>query len=155
MVFSWSAGDSRGPGIHFYRRRIGDASMELAAAAVVWMGPNYLLAGSRIDDSVPYFVRRPWCFSLEWFQYAAPNQGANARTMGAHDARRTRKGPPTLGTLRPIRAARCQADNVSAARLARAQARIARTEMANGIEIFDPGLSYRFLGRSALHSRLR
>src|SRR5207247_6134715 len=53
-----TTGDHRDGGLHRNWRRTGDASVELAAADVVRMAANYLLAGCRTAGSVPDSVRR-------------------------------------------------------------------------------------------------
>src|SRR5450759_4668071 len=84
-------------------RRIGDAVVELAAAAVVRMAANHLLAGSRTAGSVPDPVWRPGQFWLSRLQFPA----ANGRALGADDARGAREVPPGYAlTLRRLWRAR-------------------------------------------------
>ena len=69
--------------VHLDRRRSGAASVELAAAGVVRMAANHLLAGSRTAGSLPDPVRRLWSWWLPSLQFSA----ANGRALGADDAR--------------------------------------------------------------------
>src|SRR5215472_4837901 len=98
--------------IHLPWRRAREVSLELAPAGVVWMAADYLLAGARTAASLPDSVRRPWRSRLSSFQYALEDATADGRTLGADDARRTRKSQRAVVSLR-IRAARGQADAVS------------------------------------------
>src|SRR5207244_13639910 len=98
-------------GLRRNRRRTGYASGELESADVVRIAANYLLAGCRTAGSVPDSVRRRYWSLLSSLQFSA----ANGRTLATDDARGARQVPPRLPrTLRPIRAAGCQADGVSA-----------------------------------------
>src|SRR5713226_7713939 len=112
MDLDRSAGDSGDPTVYLHRRRNRAAFVELAAAAGLRMAANHLLAGARTAASLPDSVRRPRCSWFSSFPYAFEDAAAHGRTVGTDDARRTRKSPPTLGTLR-IRTARCQPDSVS------------------------------------------
>src|ERR1017187_1740247 len=72
-------------------RRSRAASVELAAADVVRMAANYLLAGCRTAGSLPDSVRRRrlWWSWLSSLQFSA----ANGRPLGADDARGAREVP--------------------------------------------------------------
>src|SRR5580704_17907283 len=84
-------------------RRIGHASLELAAAFAVRMAANHLLASLRTAGSVSDSVRRLGWSSWPSLQYAPANRPAHGRALGEDDARRTRKVPPELAlTLRPL-----------------------------------------------------
>src|SRR5580704_4962521 len=78
------------------RRRIGHASLELAAAFAVRMAANHLLASLRTAGSVPDSVRRLGWSSWPSLQYAAANIPAYGRALGEDDARRAREVPPEL-----------------------------------------------------------
>src|SRR6266699_1807907 len=106
MDLDRSAGNPRDCAVYLHWRRNCTATVESAAADVVRMAANNVLAGSRTDRSLPDLVRGPWYSWLSSFQYAFQCSAANGRAVGADDTGRTRKSPPTLGTLR-IRAARC------------------------------------------------
>src|SRR6516162_10048375 len=82
------------------------------------MAADWLLAGARTAASLPDSVWRPWRSRLSSFQYALEDATADGRALGADDARRTRKSERALVSLR-IRAARGQADAVSASIVAR------------------------------------
>src|SRR5271157_3365026 len=83
-------------------RRIGEAPVELAAAGVVRMAANHVLAGPRTAASLPDSVRRPWRSWFWWIQFSA----ANERALGPDDARGAREVPPKLArTLRRLRSA--------------------------------------------------
>src|ERR1700730_12459240 len=71
-------------------RRTRAAPVELAAADVVRMAANYLLAGSRTAGSLPDSVWRLWWSWLSSLQFSA----ANGRALGADDARGAREVPP-------------------------------------------------------------
>src|SRR5271166_6262241 len=67
---------------HFHWRRTGDASLELAAAVVVRMAANYLLAGGGIAGAVPDSVRRRRWARVSSIELPAADGGA----LGADDA---------------------------------------------------------------------
>lgn len=71
-------------------RRTGAASLELAAALVVWMAANYVLASHRPAGSVPDSVRRIWWPGIASLEFPA----ANGRTLGADDAGGAREISP-------------------------------------------------------------
>src|SRR6266480_4849951 len=112
MDLDRSAGDFGDGIVHRHRRRNCDAFVELAAAGVVRMAANHVLAGAGTAASLPDSVRRPWCSWFSSFEYAFQDAATHGRAVGANDGGRARKSPSTLGTLR-IRAARGQADGVS------------------------------------------
>src|SRR2546425_12575611 len=109
----FSGGITGDRGFHRDWWRSGDRFVELEPAGGVRMAANYLLAGHRTVRSLPDSVRRPGYACLSSFQYAAANQRAHGRALGADDARGARE---VSGTLLAIRAAECQADGVSAGR---------------------------------------
>src|SRR5258707_194876 len=96
MDFPCPAGDSGDGAIYFPRRRTGAAAVELAAAAALRLAPAHLLASAWTSGAVPHPLRRmerPWLSPLP---YAAANQRAHGRALGAHDPRGPREVPPEL-----------------------------------------------------------
>src|SRR6266446_7489970 len=116
MDLDGSAGDPGDAAVYRHWRRNSAALVELAAAAALRLAPDHLLASARDAGAMPHPLRRTWHSWHSWFQYAFQCSAAHGRAVGADDAGRTRKSPPALGTLR-IRAARSQADGVSAGRV--------------------------------------
>src|ERR1051325_7250563 len=105
MDLDCSAGDFGDGIVHRHWRRDCDAFVELAAADVVRMAPDYVLAGAGTAASLPDSVR--WLGGI-WRRkraHASPHKrthgGTNGRThagtVGKDDAGRGRKSPPTLG----------------------------------------------------------
>src|SRR5260370_35667840 len=60
MFFHSAAGNPGDAAICLHRRRNGDASVELAAAAVIRLAPGYLLASARTSCAVPDPLRWIW-----------------------------------------------------------------------------------------------
>src|ERR1700676_981947 len=83
-------GPAAGRDFHRDWRRSGAASMELAAAGVVRMAANYLLAGCRTAGSLPDSVWRQRWARLSSLQFSE----ANVRALGTDDARGAREVPP-------------------------------------------------------------
>src|SRR5258708_8162830 len=91
-----AAADSGDGAIYFPRRRAGAAAVELAAAAALRLAPAHLLASAWTSGAVPHPLRRmerPWLSPLP---YAAANQRAHGRALGAHDPRAPHELPPDL-----------------------------------------------------------
>src|SRR5580692_12430440 len=102
MDFSGPTSNTGDPAFHLDWWGTRHASLELAAADVVRMAANYLLAGCRIAGSMPDSVRRlEWWQSWPSLQYAATNRPAHGRALGEDDARGARGVPPKLA--RPLR----------------------------------------------------
>src|SRR5258708_2643982 len=96
MDLDSSAGDPGDGAICLPRRRTSAAPVELAAAAALRLAPDLLLASAGTSGAVPHPLWRmgqPWLSSL---QYAAANQRAHGRALGADDPRGAREVPPEL-----------------------------------------------------------
>src|ERR1700686_4063616 len=92
-------------GRDFHRdwRRSGAASVELAAASVVRMAGNHVLASCRTAGSLPDSVWRQRWAQLPSLQFSE----ANVRALGADDTRGAREVPPGHAlTLRGLWSAR-------------------------------------------------
>src|SRR5260370_2673396 len=103
MDFPCSAGDSGDGAICLPRWRTNAAPLELAAAAALRLAPDHLLASAGTSGAVPHPLRRmerPWLSPLP---YAAANQRAHGRALGAHDPRGPREVPAQFPlSLRPL-----------------------------------------------------
>src|SRR6266568_6430650 len=102
MDLDGAAGNTCDACICLHWRRDRNAAVELAAAAAVWLAPDYLLAGAWTVASLPYPV---WRMGRLWRRkrahaspckrtYGRTNGRTHAGTLGKDDARRTRKIPP-------------------------------------------------------------
>src|ERR1700676_1699729 len=100
--FHCSAGDSGDAAICLHRRRTCDATVELAAAAALWLAPDHVLASAWTSGAVPDPLRRIWKAWLRPYKlppsheralwkYDARGAGAipasHARTLGLRDNR--------------------------------------------------------------------
>src|SRR5215472_12838358 len=99
MDFHSSAGNAGDAALCGHRRRGCAAIVELVAAAVVRLAPDYLLASAWNSGAVPAPLRRiPWPWRRTHMARAAPDArthgAAHGRALGAHDPGRAGTIPP-------------------------------------------------------------
>src|SRR5258708_11681074 len=89
-ILDRSGGNSGDSALYFHRRRNRNAPVELAAANVVRLASDYLLAGHWNSGAVPHPFWRAWFPWAHALQFSPPHAGAHGRALGTDDARRTR-----------------------------------------------------------------
>jgi|SRR5579864_815633 len=105
MVLDCTAGDCSDSAIYLRRRRNGDASVELAAAAAVRMANPRLLAGAGTACAVPSIVRRTG-------RPRPRTQAPLARPLQEDDAGRAGKIPPSNGRRLRLRISQRREGNI-------------------------------------------
>src|SRR5579859_6613574 len=94
MDLDGAAGNTCDAGICLHWRRDRNAAVELAAAAAVWLAPDYLLAGARAAASLPNSVWRMGRVQRRERTHAPSPKRAHGRTNGRTHARTLGKDDP-------------------------------------------------------------
>src|SRR5260370_35797108 len=104
MDFHRAAGDPGDAAICLHRRRTRAATVELVAAAALWISTDYVLARAWNSVAMPDPLRRVWTPRFGSLQSPQPHRPtpprSHRRALGRHDTRRagTTPAPPTPTT---------------------------------------------------------